>query len=159
MGWCCAGGCGCGCVGVSMWVSGMWCVRCAESCRGRGVAKERKQRVFSLSPWGRCKQCNLAKFGRGPMQNSQSVEKFPLGGFGAGTPFLIVGNSLARPRRSLESSSQEHQQASRGCRSCQSAGTVRCGTVRVRYGTAQHSTAQYPLPLPARVGGFGTAST
>jgi hypothetical protein len=31
------------------------------------------------------------------MQNSQSVEKFPLGGLGAGTPFLIVGNSLARP--------------------------------------------------------------
>lgn len=118
--------------------------------------KGKKKRVLSLSLRGCCVQCNLIKNWKGPMQNSQSVEKFPLGGFGAGRPFLIVGNSLARlsGRVCVVAKSQQHQQSR--LQVCQSAGTVRCGTVR--YGTVRHSTvrpsiAQYP-PSSACPGGW-----
>lgn len=92
------------------------------------------------------------------MQNSQSVEKFPLGGFGAGRPFLIVGNSLARLRGVCSrkvAAAPAPAVAVAGLPVCRQ-GTVRCGTVR--YGTVRHSTVrpsigQYP-PSSACPGGW-----
>lgn len=117
---------------VSASVCGVW-------CRVEDEVSQRKEKEGSLlSLWGCCVQCNLAKFGRGRCKNSQSVEKFPLGGFGAGRPFLIVGNSLAR-LRGVCSRKCRSSTSSRGCRSASLQaryGAVRCGTVR--YGTAQY---------------------
>lgn len=67
-----------------------WCVSerergvcgvCGEWCRGRGrgVAKERKKRVLSLSPWGCCVQCNLMRFGKGQAQKFPKCGEVSLG--------------------------------------------------------------------------------
>lgn len=80
-----------------------------------------------------------------------------MGGFGAGRPFLIVGNSLARLRGACvgSRSCKSQQHPARGCRSASL--QARCGTAR--YGTAQYGPVQPSTPpssacLPACPGGW-----
>lgn len=144
---------GCGWSGVVLMCvcTRVRCVVCGVVSRTR-FRKGKKKRVLSLSLWGCCVQCNLAKFGRGRCKIPKVWRSFPWADSGGNT----LPYSRKLPRQAFGGVCSQSQSKSQQRQYQQVAVAVRCGTVR--YGTVRHSTvrpsiAQY-TPSSACPGGW-----